>query len=133
MQHNRAREPSQPRRMPEFARQVVALLRVQALLVAVAALTTAVVVGSGSALAVMAGGGFGIGLTGLAALRVGAAAPEPGAIVAAFYRAMAMKLLLAGAGFVVVAAWFAEWFVPVLAGYVATLPAYWLALLRSRN
>ena len=48
----------------------------------------------------------------------------------AFYRGMLLKMALAVVIFVVVAAYFAEWFLPVIAGYVVTLVAYWIALLR---
>ncbi|MBY6204455.1 ATP synthase subunit I [Halomonas denitrificans] len=98
----------------------------------VVAVVLAVVYGRDAALAGMAGGGIGLVLTALAALRAGAAAAsgEPARMVAAFYRAMAMKLVVAVVLFTVVARWFAPWFGPVLIGYVATLAAYWVALLR---
>lgn len=115
-----------------FARTVVWLLRLQAILTVVVAVALAVFYGRDSALAGMAGGGIGLVLTALAALRAGTAAAsgEPARMVAAFYRAMAMKLVVAVVLFTVVARWFAPWFGPVLIGYVATLVAYWVALLR---
>ena len=51
-------------------------------------------------------------------------------MAAAFYRGMALKMALAVVMFVVVAVRFADWFVPVLTGYLVTLVAYWIALLR---
>lgn len=115
-----------------FARVVVWLLRMQAVMTVVVALAAAFVGGRQAALAAIAGGGIGLILTALAALRAGMAAGsgEPARIVAAFYRAMAMKLFVAVILFVIVAKWFSAFFVPVLAGYIATVVAYWLALLR---
>ncbi|MEX0914468.1 MAG: ATP synthase subunit I, partial [Wenzhouxiangellaceae bacterium] len=80
----------------------------------------------------LAGGGIGIVLTAISALRTGAvsASGDPVAIAAAFYRGMLLKMALAVVLFVVVAALFSEWFLPVIAGYVVTLVAYWIALLR---
>lgn len=84
------------------------------------------------ALAVLAGGGIGIVLTALSALRAGAvsASGDPEAVATAFYRGMFLKMALAVVMFVIVAALFAKWFLPVMAGYVVTLVAYWIALLR---
>ena len=115
-----------------FARTVVWLLRTQAVLAVAAAIVAGILAGTGSALAVLAGGGIGIVLTAISALRTGAvsAAGDPVAMAAAFYRGMLMKMALAVVLFVIVAAYFAEWFLPVVAGYGVTLVAYWIALLR---
>jgi len=115
-----------------FARAVVWLLRTQAVLAVAAALVGGSFTGTGQALAVLAGGGIGIVLTAVSALRTGAvsAAGDPVAIATAFYRGMLLKMALAVVMFVVVAVLFAEWFLPVIAGYVVTLVAYWIALLR---
>lgn len=115
-----------------FARTVVWLLRTQAGMAVAAAIVAGFFAGAGSALAVLAGGGIGIVLTAISALRTGAVsvAGDPVAIAAAFYRGMLMKMALAVVMFVIVAAMFAEWFLPVIAGYVVTLVAYWIALLR---
>jgi ATP synthase protein I len=51
-------------------------------------------------------------------------------MIAAFYKAMAFKLVLAVILFVIVAKWFAGYFLPVMIGYAATLVAYWLAMWR---
>lgn len=115
-----------------FARTVVWLLRTQAVMAVAVAIVAGIFAGTGWALAVLAGGGIGIVLTAVSALRTGAvsASGDPAAMAAAFYRGMLMKMALAVVMFVVVAALFAEWFVPVIAGYVVTLVAYWIALLR---
>jgi len=119
-----------------FARTVVWLLRTQAVMAVAAAIVAGVFAGifagTGWALAVLAGGGIGIVLTAVSALRTGAvsASGDPAAMAAAFYRGMLMKMALAVVMFVIVAAMFAEWFVPVIAGYAVTLVAYWIALLR---
>lgn len=113
-----------------FVRMVVWLLRTQAVLAVATSVAAAVLGGASAALAVIAGGGVGIVVTAVAALRVGAAPADAAAMAAAFYRGMATKLALAVLLFVVVAVWFAQWFMPVLAGYVATLVAYWVALIR---
>lgn len=115
---------------PGFARTVVWLLRTQSVLVVLAALLTLWPAGAAGSLAVIAGGGIGIVLTAVAALRVGTAPANAAAMVAAFYRGMALKMVLAVVMFVVVAMWFAAWFIPVLVGYMVTLVAYWIALLR---
>ncbi|HKL53944.1 MAG TPA: ATP synthase subunit I [Wenzhouxiangellaceae bacterium] len=114
-----------------FARTIVWLLRTQAMMAVAAAILAGIFAGKGSALAVLAGTGIGIVLTAISALRAGAvSASEPEAVAAAFYRGMFLKMALAVVMFVIVAAMFAEWFLPVIAGYVVTLVAYWIALLR---
>ena len=114
-----------------FARTIVWLLRTQAMMAVAAAILAGIFAGKGSALAVLAGSGIGIVLTAISALRAGAvSASEPEAVAAAFYRGMFLKMALAVVMFVIVAAMFAEWFLPVIAGYVVTLVAYWIALLR---
>jgi len=117
----------------KFAHTVVWLLRLQAILSVLGALAFGLLAGGvQQALAVLVGGGIGILLTAVSALRAGAASndAEPGRMMAAFYRAMALKLVLAVVLFVIVAKWFAGFFAPVLTGYVATVLAYWFALLR---
>ncbi|MDX1625942.1 MAG: ATP synthase subunit I [Wenzhouxiangellaceae bacterium] len=108
------------------------LLRTQALLAAAVALAALWLAGREGALAALAGGGIGIVLTALSALRAGSVPAEAGApaLVSAFYRAMAMKLVIAVVLFTIVAVAFPAWFLPVLAGYVATVVAYWIALWR---
>ncbi|MCA1780145.1 MAG: ATP synthase subunit I [Xanthomonadaceae bacterium] len=119
-----------------FAQMAVWLLRTQAILVVVAALAGVVLTGASNGLAVLAGGAIGIALTAVSALRAGSvpASGNPGMMAAAFYRGMMLKMVFAVVLFGLVALWFAEWFLPVLAGYVVTLVAFWLALLRlGRN
>ncbi|MGK7297433.1 MAG: ATP synthase subunit I [Candidatus Wenzhouxiangella sp. M2_3B_020] len=130
-------ESAKPERSPkgdpsEFARMAVWLLRTQALLAVAAAIVTGLAAGVAWSLAVLAGAAIGIVLTAVSALRTGAVSAEagPAAMAAAFYRGMMLKMALAVVMFVIVAALFAEWFVPVLIGYGVTLVAYWVALLK---
>jgi F0F1-type ATP synthase assembly protein I len=115
-----------------FARMTVWLLRLQAVLAVAAAIVAGLVGGAPSALAVLAGAGIGVVLTAASAIR--SAMLPPGAdarqVVSAFHRGMLLKLALAVILFVIVAALFSEWFVPVIAGYSVTLVAYWIALIR---
>lgn len=113
----------------QFAKTIAWLFRVQAILTALVGLAFAMIGGLAWAMAALAGGGVGIFLTGVTALRVGAAlGQEPKAMVRAFYRAMALKFILAVVIFVIVATGFAGYFVPVVTGYAATAAAYWLAM-----
>jgi len=113
----------------QFAKTVAWLLRVQALLAGVVALAFVFIGGVEQALAALIGGAIGVVLTTVSALRVGLSmGSDPQAMVSAFYRAMAFKLVLAVILFVIVAKWFAGYFGPVLMGYVATVVAYWLAM-----
>jgi F0F1-type ATP synthase assembly protein I len=115
-----------------FARMAVWLLRLQGLLGVVAAVVGALFGGAGAALAVLAGSGIGIILTAVSALRSAVLPPDADAarVVAAFHRGMILKMALAVVLFVIVAALFSEWFLPVVAGYAVTLAAYWVALVR---
>jgi ATP synthase protein I len=116
----------------EFARTVARLLRIQALLIATCGLAFVFVGGLPWALAALAGGAIGLFLTAVTGIRVvlsqGAAAEQ---MVRSFYRAMALKFVLAVILFVIVAKWFAGYFVPVVTGYAVTLMAYWLAMRRT--
>lgn len=114
-----------------FAKTIVWLLRVQALLAGVSALIFALAGGLEQSLAALAGGAIGIVLTALTALRIGTSlGRDPRAMMATFYRAMMFKLVMAVVLFVIVAKWFAGYFGPVLTGYIATVVAYWLAMWR---
>jgi len=87
--------------------------------------------GTGAALAALAGGTASALFSLQFALRVfarGPAAP-PELVLGAFYRAEAIKLVLAAALFVVTARYFGHLFVPLLTTYLATLVVYWAALL----
>ena len=112
-----------------LARTIAWLLRVQALLSAGAALVFAAFAGLPMALAALIGGAIGLFLTALTGLRLvlvhGAADKQ---LVRTFYRAMALKFVLAVILFVIVAKWFAGYFVPVVTGYGMTLVAYWLSM-----
>lgn len=131
-------EAGEPEKQPpasdpaEFARTAVWLLRTQALLVVIGAIVGVVVADVGTALALLAGGGIGIVLTAVSALRAGSVAGSaaPARIAAAFYRGMMLKMVFAVVLFVLVATMYADWFLPILIGYVATLVAFWIALLR---
>jgi ATP synthase protein I len=86
--------------------------------------------GTGAALAALAGGGASALFSLHFALRVfarGVAQPER--VLGAFYRAEAVKLILAMALFVVAAKYFGHLFVPLLTTYLATLVVFWAALL----
>ncbi|MCC5864256.1 MAG: ATP synthase subunit I [Wenzhouxiangella sp.] len=118
----------------EFAKTVAWLLRIQAILAALSGLGFAMIGGMGWALAALIGGAIGVFLTVLTALRVGLAlGRDPKVMVRAFYRAMALKFVLAVIMFVIVAQWFAGYFLPVVTGYAATAVAYWLAMRKMAN
>ncbi len=114
-----------------FAKTIAWLLRAQALLSGLVALMFAWIGGLEQALAALMGGAIGLVLTAVTALRIGLSlGRDAGVIIAAFYKAMAFKLVLAVILFVVVAKWFSGYFGPVMIGYVATVVAYWLAMWR---
>lgn len=128
-------KPDEPRAAASheaFARTAVWLLRLQAMLAVGAAVAGGLIAGVPTALAILAGSGIGIVLTAASALRSAVLPSGAGAVemAAAFYRGMMLKMALAVVMFVIVAALFAEWFVPVLIGYGVTLVAYWVALLK---
>lgn len=114
-----------------FAKTVAWLLRVQAALAGLTSVVFGLLGGLEQALAALAGGGIGVLLTAVTALRIALSqGQDANTMAAAFYRAMAFKLVLAVVLFVIVAKWFAGYFGPVLTGYAATLVAYWLAMWR---
>lgn len=115
----------------QFAKTVAWLLRTQALLAGLGAVIFGLLQGPPGAMAVLVGGAIGVVLTAVAALRIGMAGMrDPQRMIGSFYRAMALKLLLAVVLFVIVAKWFTGFFVPVVIGYSATIVAYWLAMWR---
>lgn len=115
----------------QFAQTAVWLLRVQAVLAGLAGLAWFLLAGQPQALAALAGGGIGVFLSAMVALRMAmSVGTDHARMVRGFYRAMMLKLALAAFLFVVVAKWFSPWFGPVLTGYCATVVAYWLALWR---
>jgi ATP synthase protein I len=112
-----------------LARTIAWLLRVQAIATVVVAVGFGLLSGVQMAIAAMAGGFIGLLLTAVTGLRVAlSASADAKAMVRVFYRAMALKFVLAVILFIVVAKWFAGFFVPVIAGYCATLVANWLAM-----
>lgn len=114
-----------------FAHTVAWLLRWQAILSVLGAVVYGLMAGAQMGLAVLVGGGIGLLLTAVTGLRIGLSlGRDPKAMIAAFYKAMAFKLVLAVILFVIVAKWFSGYFLPVMTGYVATVLAYWLAMWR---
>lgn len=114
-----------------FARTIAWLMRVQALLIVLVGALFIVVGGMPMALAALAGGAAGLFMTALAGLRVALGqGGESRQMVRTFYRAMALKFALTVVLFIVVAIWFAAYFMPILVGYAVTLLAYWPALLK---
>ena len=112
-----------------LARTIAWLLRTQALLTVAVAVAFGFLGDVPMAVAAMAGGSIGLLLTAITGLRVAlATGTEAKTMVRTFYRAMALKFVLAVILFVVVAKWFAAYFVPVVVGYCATLVANWLAM-----
>ncbi len=117
-----------------FAQTIVWLLRIQAILTGVAGLAWFLATEQSDALAALAGGGIGVLLTAIVALRMAmTVGSDHGRIVRGFYRAMMLKMALAAFLFVVVARWYSAWFLPVLTGYGATIVAYWWALWRIQR
>ncbi len=114
-----------------FAHTVAWLLRWQAILSVLGAAAYGLISGVQMGLAVLVGGGIGLLLTAVTGLRIGLSlGRDPKVMIAAFYKAMAFKLVLAVILFVIVAKWFAGFFLPVMIGYMATVVAYWLAMWR---
>lgn len=112
---------------------VTDLLRTEALLTAVAVAFALLFVDVLAALGVALGGGIGVILTAVFALRSfalpkGATAQQ---MVSALYRAAAMKMLIAVILFVLVARFAAHMFGAVMLGYMVTLLAQWVVGLRS--
>jgi ATP synthase protein I len=115
----------------KFAQTVAWLLRWQAVLSVIGAVAYGLLAGAQMGLAVLVGGGIGLLLTAVTGLRIGLSmGRDPKTMIAAFYKAMALKLVLAVVLFVIVAKWFSGYFMPVMIGYAATLLAYWLAMWR---
>ncbi len=112
-----------------LARVIAWLLRSQALLAVGVAVVFGLTAGLPMAFAALCGGAIGLFLTAITGLRVALSqGREAKTMVRTFYRAMALKFVLAVILFVVVANWFAGYFLPVVVGYTMTLMAYWLAM-----
>ncbi|MCC5795146.1 MAG: ATP synthase subunit I [Chromatiales bacterium] len=101
------------------------------LLVALVGAALWLMAGTGPALAALVGGVASALLSLQFALRVFVRGPgtPPELVLAAFYRAEAIKLVLALTMFVVAAKYFGHLFVPLLTTYLATLVVYRAALL----
>jgi ATP synthase protein I len=113
----------------ELAKTIAWLMRSQALLTVGTALAFGLLMGWSMAFAAMAGGSIGLLLTAVTGLRVALSiGNDAKSMVRVFYRAMALKFVLAVILFLIVAKWFAGYFIPVVAGYCATLVANWLAM-----
>lgn len=83
-----------------------------------------------AALAALVGGGIGVLLSLYVAIRVGASSDDrPRAMLNAFYRAEAMKLILAVVLFSIAALLFADVYIPLITTFMVGLMAYWVALL----
>ncbi|MFW5816214.1 MAG: ATP synthase subunit I, partial [Wenzhouxiangella sp.] len=122
-------EPASQDTDAALARVIAWLLRSQALITVAVALMFGLAGGVSMALAAMAGGSIGLLLTAITGLRVAlSSGSEAKAMVRTFYRAMALKFVLAVILFIIVAKWFPGYFLPVVAGYFATLMANWLAM-----
>ncbi len=131
---NQAYQDEQAVHEAQFAKTVAWLLRIQAILAGLAGLAFAMVGGFEQALAALIGGAIGVFLTVVTALRIGLSTGQPPrALVASFYRAMALKFVLAVVLFVAVAVWFSGYFLPIVTGYAATAVAYWLAMQRMAH
>lgn len=108
-------------------RRVLALQMLITLVVATLALALADLRAAGSALL---GGSINLIATGYFAYRV--FAPKPGAtahqIATAFYIGEAIKIVLTGALFTVILVWLDVALLPLFLAYIATMLAFWLAL-----
>ncbi len=124
-------EPDAQNADAALARVIAWLLRSQALLTVAVAVAFGLLGGFPMAVAAMAGGSIGLLLTAITGLRVAlSSGSEANTMVRTFYRAMALKFVLAVILFIIVAKWFAGYFLPVVAGYFVTLMANWLAMRR---
>ncbi len=87
-----------------------------------------------AALAVLAGGMIGAALTFQAGYRLLGqnASDNPRAVLNALYKGEARKFMLAVVLFGLVAALWPSRFLQVIVGYAATIPVFWLAMLRFR-
>ncbi|GAB4191872.1 MAG: hypothetical protein Tsb002_21040 [Wenzhouxiangellaceae bacterium] len=115
---------------------VLRLLRVQLVLAVAAVIIAAVGAGEKAAAGIALGCVFGVILNLVQALRTFAlpADAEPKQMVVAFYRAAALKLLVAVILFVLAARWAPQLFGFIIAGYAITLVAHWIVGLRqARN
>jgi ATP synthase protein I len=90
--------------------------------------------GGREAVGALAGGGISLVLTTLFALRVFAVPPDAGAqaMLSAFMRAEATKIVLAVVLFSAAAIFLSHVYIPLISTFLATLAVNWLALLLTR-
>ncbi|MDX1605658.1 MAG: ATP synthase subunit I [Candidatus Competibacterales bacterium] len=89
--------------------------------------------GAREGLAAFVGGCIGAILSLYVTIRVGSSSGDPRVIVGVFFRALAMKLLLAAVLFSAAAIFFADVYIPLITTFMAGLAAYWIALLRIQD
>jgi ATP synthase protein I len=101
---------------------------------ALAAFLWGLFAGRPEALGALAGGGISLVLTSIFALRVFAIAPDAGAeaMLSAFARGEAVKLVLAVVLFSAAAIFLSHVYIPLITTFLATLAVNWLALLFTR-
>lgn len=107
----------------------------QSIVTLVAAAVTGLWAGRDAALGAMAGGGISVVLTAGTALRVFSVRPEAGAeaMLSAFVRAQAMKIVMAVVLFSAAAIFLSHVYLPLVITFVATLAVNWVALLFARH
>ncbi len=90
--------------------------------------------GGQEAVGALAGGSISLVLTSLFALRVFAVSPDAGAqaMLSAFVRAEATKIVLAVVLFSAAAIFLSHVYIPLISTFLATLAVNWLALLFTR-
>ena len=107
----------------------------QAAVTAAAALLALFAGGADAAMGAFVGGGISLVLTAWTALRTFSVGPEAGAqaMLSAFVRAEAMKIVMAVVLFSAAAIFLSHVYVPLVMTFVATLLVNWLALLFTRR
>jgi len=110
------------------------LLIGQSAAAALAAIVWGLFAGWEEALGALAGGGISLALTSIFALRVFAVPPDAGAgaMLSAFARGAAFKLVLAVVLFSAAAIFLSHVYIPLITTFLATLAVNWLALLFTR-
>lgn len=106
----------------------------QAAVTLFAALVWAGLAGMTAGLAGLTGGGISVLLSLYFAIKVFSvdSASDPRGAVSAFFRAEAVKLVLAAVMFSLAAKYFSHLFLPIISTFIATLAVYWFALLFTR-
>jgi ATP synthase protein I len=106
----------------------------QAVVTLVCAVPWAILVGATAGLGALMGGGISVVLSLYFAIKMFSvdAASDPRGAVSAFFRAEALKLVLAAVIFSLVAKFLAHLFLPLISTFIATLAVYWFALIFTR-